>query len=299
MHKAVAGSFLLVCVLSPAAHAADCGLKLVNTIPITLAAGGLRPLVPVTINGTTQTFLLDTGGAATQISATAAQELKLPLTESPVKMLDLYGHASTTAARVETFGLGRLVDRNTELPVLPNPNFGKGGLFSGLLAGDYMARYDLEFDFAGGKLNYISPDHCEGKVVYWPTTGIGVVPMTFRDHHLIIPVTLNGKTFNAIIDTGAPGTTLTAPEAKRVFDVTADSSGSTVLGEDHGQKTFERVFDALSFEGVTVNNPHVTVIPNLVGSRDANNGLQTGSLIKRVDDMDSSAPPMQIGRAHV
>ncbi len=156
-----------------------------------------------------------------------------------------------------------------------------------------MAQYDLEFDFARGKLNYISPDHCEGKVVYWPTTAIAAIPMLFRDHHLRIPVKLNGETFNAIIDTGAPGTSLTADEAKRVFGITAESPGSTALGADG--KVFGRVFDSLSFDGVTVSNPHITVLPNLIGSRDANNDRQTGSLLKRVDDPDSSEPPMLIG----
>ncbi len=126
--KAVLGVLLLAFPAS--ASAADCGLKLVNAVPLTMTPNGLRALVPVTINGTPLTFLLDTGGAATQIGATAAQQLKLPVTESGVKMLDLYGHASTKAVRVKTFGLGRLVDRDTELPILPDADFGKDRPYS-------------------------------------------------------------------------------------------------------------------------------------------------------------------------
>ncbi len=47
--------------------------------------------------------------------------------------------------------------------------------------------------------------------------------MQFRDHHLNISVMLNGKPFKAIVDTGAPDTTLFAEEAKRVFDLSKDS----------------------------------------------------------------------------
>jgi hypothetical protein len=45
-----------------AASPADCRLTLVNSIPLTMAAGGARPLVSVTINGIEKKFLLDTGG---------------------------------------------------------------------------------------------------------------------------------------------------------------------------------------------------------------------------------------------
>src|SRR5215216_5311502 len=111
-------AFLLIWLTPSAAIAAEpasCALKLVNSIPITMAAGGARPLVAVTINGTHKQFLLDTGGYATQISAEAATKLKLPLVDSGVKMLDLYGNASTQAAKMDSFGLGRLVDTNTTL----------------------------------------------------------------------------------------------------------------------------------------------------------------------------------------
>ena len=108
----------LACLYPGLAKAADCPLKLVNSVPIAMAAEGRRVLVPVTINGTQKQFLLDTGGAFTQISAEAAAELKLPQLESGIKMLDLYGNASTRAAKADTFVLGHLRDRNTQLPIM-------------------------------------------------------------------------------------------------------------------------------------------------------------------------------------
>ena len=64
-----------------------------------MANGGARPLVNVKVNGTELKFLLDTGGYATQISASAAQDLKLPITESGGKLLDLYGNSTSTQRR--------------------------------------------------------------------------------------------------------------------------------------------------------------------------------------------------------
>jgi hypothetical protein len=264
------------------ADAADCSLKLVNIVPIKMAYEGQRVVVPVTINGTQKQFLLDTGGVVTQISAAAAEELKLPKVESDVKLLDLYGHASTDAAKVDTLVLGRLGDRNTRLPIM---TFADNDLYSGILAADYMGKYDIELDFAGGKMNYFSPDHCEGKVVYWPAAATAVVPMRFVDHHLNLEVTLDGHPLRAMIDTGAPRTTLYMEEAKRTFGIKAED----------GDKPFEHVFQKLSFEGLEVGNPHIAIIPDKTGSKDPNNDFVTGGRLRRVDDADSADPVMLIG----
>lgn len=283
----------LACLCPGMAHAADtadCRLKLVNTLPITMALGGARPLVSVKVNGTELKFLLDTGGYATQISASAAQALKLTITEASGKLLDLYGNASTNVAVVDTFALGRLADKNTTLPVMTGTTAAAATtqqppLFSGLLAADYMGEYDTELDFSGGKMNYFSRDHCPGKVVYWPATAIATVPMRFADHHLILNVTLDGHPFRAMLDTGAPGTVLYMSEAKRVFGLTSGD-------ED---KRFEHTFQNLSFEGLEVGNPHVAILPDQTGKKDPNNGYVTGSLVRRQDDRDPGDPVMLIG----
>jgi len=286
-HQAIFGSIALACagllnIPAVAADAANCNLKLTNVVPVKMTDDGRRATLTVKINGTEKQFLLDTGGAMTQISAAAAKELKLPVTDSSVKLLDLYGKASTRAARVDSFLLGRLADKNTELPIM---TFDGNALFSGLLAADYMGKYDVELDFAGGKMNYFASDHCPGKVVYWPAAAVAVVPMRFLDHHLILDVSLDGHSFRAIIDTGAGDTTLTMGEARRVFGLTATDS----------EKPFEHVFQKLSFEGLQVGNPHILVIPEKVGSKDAGNDFVTGTRLRRVDDADSSEPVMLIG----
>lgn len=285
MHRTRIAFLLVLAWLCPsaatAADTANCNLKIVNTVPIAMAYEGQRVLVPVTINGTQKEFMLDTGGAMTQISAAAAQELKLSITDSDVKMLDLYGNASTKAAKVDSFVLGRLRDRNTRLPL---STFRGEGRISGILAADYMGKYDIELDFAGGKMNYFSPDHCPGKVVYWPAAAIAVVPILFGDmQHLVLDVSLDSHHLRAMIDTGAPSTTLYKAEAKRVFGLTEDS------------ERFEHIFQKLAFEGLEVGNPHIQIIPDKTGSKDANNDFVTGSRVRRVDDADPTDPVMLIG----
>ena len=265
-----------------AAHAADCGpLKQLNSVD--LVPGPNRELVPVSINGTQKLFLLDTGGDVSQISAAAAEELKLPQNDSSLKLLDLYGNASTKAARIDEFTVGHLRGKNLYVAIQPNPDFGKGTRFVGLFSPDLMGRYDVELDFGAQKMNYFSSDHCEGRVVYWQPAALAVVPMKFHKRHIRLPVMLDGHEFIAEFDTGATFTSITAGTAKRVFGIDKDAPGNVAV--DNGMPgAFGHVFATLDFEGVAVKNPHVIVRPDLVGSKDANNDFQTGSRTRRIDD---------------
>ena len=80
---------------------------------------------------------------------------------------------------------------------------------------------------------------------------------------------------------------MSAKDAEAAFGITPDSPGFGAAG--HGRrrpehKVFGHVFSSLDFDGVAVNNPHVAVIPDLVGTKDPDNGVVTGSLIQHVDD---------------
>jgi hypothetical protein len=225
----------------------------------------------------------------TQISVSAAHDLNLPISDSNIKLLDLYGQATPGTAHVKTLSLGRLQDKETTLPIMTTELESKS--YAGLLAADYMGEYDVEMDFSGGKMNYFSRDHCEGKVVYWPAAAVAAIPMHFKDHHLNLSVTLDGQPVKAMIDTGASNTVLYTSAAKQMFGVTADSPGVKKLGDG----VFEFVFKNLSFEGLTVSNPHIVVLPDKAGSKDPNNGFVTGTRTQKVDDPDSSDPVMLIG----
>jgi hypothetical protein len=143
-------------------------------------------------------------------------------------------------------------------------------------------------------MKYFSPDHCPGHVVYWPHAALSITPMTFRDRHIRLPVKVDGKELTAEIDTGATNTSMNADAARRLFDIVPESAGNIPLNSQGMVAAFGRVFSTLDFEGVAVSNPHVVIMPNLVGTKDPNNGFQTGSRAKKVDD-DVDRPDMLIG----
>jgi hypothetical protein len=301
-------SALLVFACSGAALAEDCGpLKQIASLDMTpLGSGGLM-LAPVSINGAEQKMLVSTAGGISSLTDKAVGTLGLHAIDgSRIKALDTMGNASQRYVAVEDFKLGAVQAKGIQFMVTPNQNAGAGGQFVGILAADMMSRYDVEMNFATRKLNFFLQDHCPGHVLYWnpDPAAVAIVPVSFkkptpndsrtgfrpyvdRDIHIWVPVTLDGKTFKAALNTAAPRSSMSAKVAKYVFGVTADSPGSVPLGMVDGNpdhKVFGHVFSTLTFEGVTVNNPHVAIIPDLLGSKDPDNGYRTDSHIARVDD---------------
>ncbi len=244
--------------------AADCGpLKMIASITMTPAADKRQELVPVKVAGMPVQMLLDTGGVYSEISGATADELKLPVQTGN---FDLYGvsGASTSLFTAATLEIGSLKADKAALVVDP-------GLSSsdktrvGILAPDILRHYDVHLDFGENTLTLLSPDHCEGKVIYWPASAVAVVPMeVLESGHIVITVVLDGKSVTAIIDTGASGSTLTIPAAETYFDLKLGSADTPESGElKPGSKTYKHTFKTLDFEGVAVGNIHVDIIPDM------------------------------------
>lgn len=273
------------------ARADSCKLKLLTSLDM-VSPDDPRVLVPGAINGMQAKFLVDTGGGVSTVTKKTVETLKLASQEADGKLLDLYGHASDRYVRLDTLQLGLLKAKNMHLMI--DTDRDREAEFDGLIAGDILDNYDVELNFVTRKLNLFSQDHCEGQVVYWPATAGTVVPFSMKrpmrdglyvdighDTHIRIPVTLDGKQVQAIIDTGAASTVMSAGVADAVFDITAASPGAI---RSDGHQEFGYIFHDLSFGGISVANPHVVIFPDLVGTKDPENASITGSMIKKEND---------------
>jgi len=129
----------------------------------------------------------------------------------------------------------------------------------GHLAMDALSRYDVELDFAHGKLNLFSQDHCKGEVVYWTTTApVAEVPMDVRgDLEFVIPMQLDDKKLNAELSA--------EPAAMLNGKVAEDEFG---LGNARGSHTFKTI----SVAGLGIANPTLQIYPD--DSRGCNGGAQ-------------------------
>lgn len=288
----IAAGFLATSIMS--AHADDCGpLKKLMSLDLTQGPGGVAS-IPVTINGSPRKLLFDTAGGRSILSAGAADSLGLHPVESRTKLLDRAGNASQREVTLDSLVIGGMEAKGILFKISPNPNFGGNPQLpvDGELANDIMKNYDLDLDYAGGKVSYFSPDHCDGHVVYWATTPPSVVPFRYdmpgsrniADTHIRFHVNLDGKDLLAELNTGSPRTQMSAKTAYADFKVDENTPNTVPLGNLGGHKVVGYVFKTIAFGDVSVLNPHVAILPDVVGRNDVNNAVRASGRIARVDD---------------
>jgi len=285
----ILGGIVISALLSAAlpAMAAECGpLKRVTSLDIMKLRSG-RYAISVDIAGKQETLLLDTGGAFSQLSPKTVKDLGLATTRSRdgKSLIGVSGATSDQQVRLPSITLGGLRQEGAYFFVSPEQTNAPQTVpeFAGILAADFLQNFDADFDFTSGKLNLFSPDHCPGNVVYWPAVTVAAVPFTFdASGHINFRMELDGKRVNATLDTGAAETTLSTDIAQRDFGVDLNAPDVQKIGELQGgfaANVYVRRFKTLAVDGVTISNPVIVLLPDLVSGR-VRNGPSTGSLIK-------------------
>ncbi len=134
-------------------------------------------------------------------------------------------------------------------------------------------------------------------MIYWPANVAAVVPTTIEGGHVTVPVTVDGHDFTAMIDTGASTSTMRLDNARVAFGLTPDSArhmkAAGHIGNDETALIYEHPFKTLTFEGVTVNNPKIRILTDIMG-KNADHRPQIGSYAKSVSD-DVKLPAIIIG----
>jgi hypothetical protein len=289
--------------LNAAAAAQTCPLPSVAaSVQLQPISGSDLMMVPVGINGTTKNLLLDVGSNSTEISPAVVAELSLPAYDragdstqfgqqlgptgaatpgqisvmaAPVYQVNgaRARDANRQRVRVGAFQLGTATGRDVQLVVSTEADLGKSKPYDGRLTGSFFKQYDVELDFGGKVLNYLTPNSCTdlSRVVYWPHTVVAAVPMTMFDGKMQVSVSIEGHDVNALIDTGSERTVMRRDVAERLFGLKADTPDmmpSGNLEDGKGEKVYAHTFKQISFEGVTALN-----VPALI---------QANSMIRRV-----------------
>jgi hypothetical protein len=251
----------LVLIFASAARAEDCSLHLMASLPITEGPNG-EILVPVELNGTTELFIVDTDGIYSSVTQATADALHLEQLPLPTGA-ELYrsdGSRVKQMAVVDTVAVG-----NTEAKrfhMLVEPNFGGNIKVGGSLGPDLLKMFDLDFDFASKKLNLMSQDHCDGKVVYWTTAYTEVPFKLFGGDHIRVEMTLDGQDVDASIDTAENTTSVSTAYAYRRFELDPKSAGVEQYG-DPSNPSYRYHFKSLSLGGIAVTNPLITLMPDV------------------------------------
>jgi predicted aspartyl protease len=221
--------------------------------------------VPVSINGVEMPMVLDTGGALTQVSRKAIAELGLPLKRGGAKAFDINGRVSTHFTLIDKFGFGHLNRDKAAFLVWPEPR----RPWAGQVSQDLLQPYDIEVDFAANELKMYAKDLCPGPPA-WGKAPVTRIQMHNKNWHLHIPVTLDGKRYDAIFDTGSRNTIMRLPTAKRDFGLSQDSPGMELYPAINGEPSLDghhRTFSQLSFGDITIERPSILIVPDVMNRK--------------------------------
>ena len=269
--------------LASAPRAEDClPARLLATVQMQSAEpqSNIRT-VPVTLNGITRFMVLDTGGAITQLSRDTIEELKLPLRRGAAAAYDINGRVSHRFAMVKDFTFGDLHRTDAALMVWPEAT----RPFAGELAQDMLQPYDVDVDFAAGALKMYAKGHCPGPPGWTPLVR---VEMRNKGWHLHIPVTLDGRVYDAIFDTGSRHNIMRLPTARRDFGLDADTSGMTpypAINGDSFLSGYLHSFVKLSFGEMTIEHPEVMIVPDVMNHNADRSPMARNPLYHHNDDL--------------
>jgi len=268
-------SIILAAISGSAAQAADvppvvpqtaaaCNLGRIASLDMTMLPDG-EIAVPVTVNEQDMKLIVDTGDIYSGIGEESANALHLKRGIAGQMFYFLGNVPAYQYVEAHSFKLGPMSGSDLRLLVVPSqmlrPNV------DGLLGPNVMKGFDVEFDFAHAKFNIFSQDHCPHAVVYWTKGGYAQVPMHVDDSwHISVPVTLNGKSLTAVIDSGADRSTMSLEALKDIFgidvkDPALKQKGTATINGTAKTAMYRYPFEALSLEGVTVHSPDIDIIP--------------------------------------
>ena len=268
-------SVVLTMSLVSAARAADapsapspaptaCNVGRIASLDMTMLPDG-EIAVPVTVNDQEMKLIVDTGDIYSGIGEESADALHLKRGIAGQMFYFLGNVPAYQYVAAHSFKLGPMSASDLRLLVVPSqmmrPNV------DGLLGPNVMKGFDVEFDFAHGKFNIFSQNHCPHAVVYWTKGNYAQVPMHVDDSwHISVPVTLNGKPLTAVIDSGADRSTMSLDTLKDIFGIDEKNpalkqTGAGTINGTARTTIYRYPFDTLALEGVTVKSPDIDIIP--------------------------------------
>ena len=229
--------------------------------------------VPVTINGTPQNMIVSPNAFMGDVSQKLVDTLDLKVlalkdansTNPAFRYGPIYfgnGEHAKGVTRIASVVVGMENIAYTEFLINPyRPD--EDGKIAGALGYDVWQHFDLDFDFANGKLNLFSPDHCPGKVVYWAGSYTDADTRSAGGGGIGVTMSLDGHDVDSTLDVASPVTTMTLTAARTAFGIDENSPGVEKLTQDGGT-IYRTHFKALTLSGITVNNPEVYLIPDAV-----------------------------------
>ena len=208
---------LLMFLLLPPVAQGACAVDRQATVALQVNGGVIT--VPLEVNGITATFILDTGAQRSVVSEAAVQRLGLARDQwVGTTMRGIGGIDRRPNANPRSLSLGgvplvrRTVTQDTSLTVgvLPLATAETQSI-DGLLGRDFLSLFDLDLDVPAHRITLYRVHDCAGRFLPW-SSDYATIPIAVpAEQAIIVPVTLDGMTLRALLDSGASSSLVAAP----------------------------------------------------------------------------------------
>jgi hypothetical protein len=266
----IARSFILsAALLSTAAYADDdqprCKFVQIAELPLHYTGPSLQVTTDGTINQVPGSMLVDTGSFESMLTRTGTERRDLALSITGRHALGVGGYSRIYSTRLSDFSVGPAKSARGWFMVIGDT--GDAPAFDAIVGAPFLLQADLELSLAEKKMRFFRSKDCtsDSFLGYW---GGQVFDIPFDRHwdgspnpHFAVQV--NGKELEAMIDSGAQVTAITASAAKSI-GLKLDAPGVTReghvvgIGTDRTQRWRTRV--SLKIGAESVENANIGVL---------------------------------------
>jgi predicted aspartyl protease len=230
------GLFLFTAlVASTLAHADDappkCKYVQIAELPLHYTGPGLQVTTDGTINNVPGPMLVDTGAYESMLTRTGTERRNLSLSITGRHAVGIGGYSRLYNTRLSDFTVGPAKSGRGWFWVVGDT--GDAPAFDAIVGAPFLLQADMELSLAEKKMRFFRGVNCDKTsfLGYWK----GDIYEIPYDHHLDsspnphFAVEVNGKELEAMIDSGAHSTAITADAARRI-GLKLDTPGVTRVG---------------------------------------------------------------------
>lgn len=220
---ALAGALLWGCAAppdqGPAVRQPGCTVSLAADVPYALEEG--KMLVPASVNGVAARFVVDTGSShgALILNRSEAVNRRLGVTLRPSRgraTLASGRRIGTDAGLADEVRVGNAILRRVTVATpADSAHFERDAPGDGILTVGFLSGFDVEFDPGVQRLRLHRVEGC-GETVAPPFPVSASLPMQRRGGGLaFVPMVFDGRTLEALVDTGTFYTLVSTQGARR------------------------------------------------------------------------------------
>jgi predicted aspartyl protease len=196
---------LLLPALSHAAgDAGSCRYVPVAKLPVEYSDATHRAIVMGTVNGKPTRMIIDTGAYETFLFRAGAERLGLPLDTTGKHSSGVGGTSVNYVTRVDDFSVGIAHSGKAPIQVIGHSSRMDG---DALVGADFLLQTDMELSLADKYLQFFRATGCSDTyLAYWDSNAMEIpfAGKEERSNKPYVTVELNGVKLRAILDTGAP-----------------------------------------------------------------------------------------------